>query len=157
MGLQRWLSAFIAVFLCVSLPKESGKKLWRGANSEAWVWDGPDLLNGFAWSEGEKSKLCKLVWGLSYIMFCIKVMLGYLRLTQEWRKWNTSHWGQVSIGNQSAMLLFEDASICTWQVNWNLYSLRKRFFPFFTWQVNWNLDCFCRSFHYGMPLCTYHT
>ena len=85
---------------------------------------------GFAWSEGEKSKLCKLVWGLSYIMFCIKVMLGYLRLTQEWRKWNTSHWGQVSIGNQSAMLLFEDASICTWQVNWNLYSLRKRVFPF---------------------------
>ena len=32
---------------------------------------------GFAWSEGEKSKLCKLVWGLLYIMFCVEVMLGY--------------------------------------------------------------------------------
>ena len=57
-------------------------------------------------------------------------MPGYLRPTQEWGKWSTSHWGQVSIGNQRAMLLFEDASICTWQVNWNLNSLRKQFFPF---------------------------
>ena len=32
-------------------------------------------------------------------------------------KCNTSTLGQVSSGNQSAMLLLEDASICTWEVN----------------------------------------